>query len=223
MIPPPPTPPPFLTHLQQALRASAEFLGRNSAEFRHSINSSPPPLNSSSSLRAAPPLSDDASRVLYQSFDPKAAYFIPPALADVIAARAPSDLLRINNTGMAFQKNFQSPLSPLTLRIRRRSGHDPPSRSQHRRRTLCSPLLGHQGEKGGEAANRSEPAAFARAQHASPLLAVSCLSPTLQAGLKTPRRSPSAAAPALMSSSTGKSRAAHPAPWVMFWGAGWTG
>ena len=154
-IPPPHTPFATLTHLHQALRASAEFLGRNSAEFRRSIDSSPPPLKSSSSLRAAPPLSDDASRVLYQSFDPKAAYFIPPALADVIAARAPSDLLRINNTGLAFQTNFQAPLSPLTLQFRRRCSHDPPPRAQHRRRALCSSLLGHQGEKGGEATNRS--------------------------------------------------------------------
>jgi hypothetical protein len=46
--------------------------------------------------------------VLYQSFDSKAAYFIPPALADVIAARAPSDLLRINNTGIVFQTKISS-------------------------------------------------------------------------------------------------------------------
>ncbi len=84
------------------MRASAEFLGRNSAEFRRSIDTSPPPFkasSSSSSSRVPHAAPDEASRALYQSHDPKAAFFIPPALADVIAARAPSDLLRINNTG----------------------------------------------------------------------------------------------------------------------------
>jgi hypothetical protein len=46
------------------------------------------------------PHSDATFRPLYQSHDSKAAFFIPAALADVIAARAPSDLLRINNTGL---------------------------------------------------------------------------------------------------------------------------
>jgi hypothetical protein len=167
--------------LSQALRASAEFLGRNSVELRRSTDTSPSHLKSSSSSRANPP-SDESFRPHYQSHDSKAAFFVPPALADVIAARAPSDLLRINNTGPLPRRTL-NPFIFLMPHCRRRRRDDASECPQHFSGAVRATIVGDQRDEGGEAANRYSTTAHTRVLSSSSSSSSSAAAATTTASL----------------------------------------